>query len=259
MTVTGTGSTVAAPGSIQVGRFATGTLNVAAGGSVHGGVLVLSQGTLRGDGQIFDGVNNAGVVAPGNSPGTLHIIGDYTQTDSGITQIEIAGTTAGSQFDTLDITGRAMLDGKLDVSLINGFTPASGSVFQVLHAGQGVFGGFHNLSLPALPGELGWSIVYTGVGVFLSVQGALLPGDFNSNGVVDAADYVLWRKGAPLANDTSPGVQPDDYNVWRSRFGQSLSFGGDAAAAANVAVPEPATLLPLIVVAAGLRFRGRAA
>jgi hypothetical protein len=46
-------------------------------------------------------------------------------------------------------------------------------------------------------------------------------GDYNNNGVVDAADYVLWRKGGTLQNDPTPGVQPADYGVWRANFGSS--------------------------------------
>jgi hypothetical protein len=44
--------------------------------------------------------------------------------------------------------------------------------------------------------------------------------DYDNNGVVDAADYVLWRKGGPLLNDATPAdVGPDDYDFWRYRFG----------------------------------------
>jgi hypothetical protein len=46
-------------------------------------------------------------------------------------------------------------------------------------------------------------------------------GDYNNNGVVDAADYVLWRNDGPLSNDPTPGVQPGDYDVWRANFGQT--------------------------------------
>jgi hypothetical protein len=69
-----------------------------------------------------------------------------------------------------------------------------------------------------------------------------MPSDFNSNGIVDAADYVLWRKGGQLANDTTPGVQPGDYNVWRSHFGQSAGSGSalPSAESPSAAVPEPA-------------------
>jgi hypothetical protein len=48
-------------------------------------------------------------------------------------------------------------------------------------------------------------------------------GDYNNNGTVDAGDYVLWRKGGPLQNDPTPGVQPGDYNVWRANFGKAVS------------------------------------
>jgi hypothetical protein len=46
-------------------------------------------------------------------------------------------------------------------------------------------------------------------------------GDYNNNGVVDAADYVLWRNGGTLQNDPTPGVQPGDYTVWRANFGKT--------------------------------------
>jgi hypothetical protein len=46
-------------------------------------------------------------------------------------------------------------------------------------------------------------------------------GDYNNNGTVDAADYVLWRNGGPLQNDSTPGVQAGDYDVWRANFGKS--------------------------------------
>jgi hypothetical protein len=73
-----------------------------------------------------------------------------------------------------------------------------------------------------------------------------VPGDYNSNGTVDAADYVLWRKHAgqnyQLANEVSnvtPGqVTADDYAAWRLRFG-SRAAGAGAAATIGDAVPEP--------------------
>ncbi len=66
-----------------------------------------------------------------------------------------------------------------------------------------------------------------------------LPGDYNLNGVVDAADYVTWRKGLGTT------YTQNDYNVWRAFFGQTAGSG--AGAIASAAVPEPATLVMLIV------------
>ena len=75
--------------------------------------------------------------------------------------------------------------------------------------------------------------------VRVAVKTAPLTGDFNGNGAVDAADYVLWRNGGPLQNDPTEGVQPGDYNVWRSNFGRTAG----AASAAAASVPEPTALV----------------
>lgn len=49
--------------------------------------------------------------------------------------------------------------------------------------------------------------------------------DYNGNGTVDAADYVLWRKGGPLQNDATPAdVGPDDYLLWRRTFGAAAGL-----------------------------------
>ncbi len=65
-------------------------------------------------------------------------------------------------------------------------------------------------------------------------------GDYNANGVVDAADYVLWRNGGPLQNEVdAPGtVNAADYTAWRARFGNTSGSGS----AASV-VPEPASVM----------------
>jgi hypothetical protein len=72
------------------------------------------------------------------------------------------------------------------------------------------------------------------------------PGDYNGNGVVDGADYVVWRKhldtAFALTNEeanTTPGqVTQEDYGAWRSHFGQGTPTG----ASFNATVPEPSLL-----------------
>ncbi|HEY3393537.1 MAG TPA: LamG-like jellyroll fold domain-containing protein [Lacipirellulaceae bacterium] len=63
-----------------------------------------------------------------------------------------------------------------------------------------------------------------------------LEGDFNGDGKVDAADYVVWRK--------TDGSQPG-YVAWRANFGRTAG----ASAAASAAVPEPG-MVGLILLAA---------
>jgi hypothetical protein len=79
------------------------------------------------------------------------------------------------------------------------------------------------------------------------LAGAVAPGvsgDYNGNGVVDMADYVLWRNGGPLQNDPTPGVQASDYDYWRSRFGATSGSGSGLGSAA---VPEPTTAVLLLM------------
>jgi hypothetical protein len=78
-----------------------------------------------------------------------------------------------------------------------------------------------------------------------------LPGDYNQNGVVDAADYVVWRKQSgsdtSLPNDDTSGVGPDDFTRWRAHFGQTLSGNGSGSnLLARSAVPEPCSIVLLI-------------
>jgi hypothetical protein len=76
---------------------------------------------------------------------------------------------------------------------------------------------------------------------------ATVEGDYNGNGVVDAADYVVWRKGGSLQNEvaTIGSVTPEDYMQWRLRFGNIAASGSSGV---WPAVPEPATWLMLLSV-----------
>ncbi len=66
-----------------------------------------------------------------------------------------------------------------------------------------------------------------------------LTGDFNHDGRVDAADYVLWRQ---------TGGSSEQYEIWRQNFG--MLIGG--AASASSAVPEPSSGMLVLLVVVGL-------
>lgn len=72
-----------------------------------------------------------------------------------------------------------------------------------------------------------------------------LPGDFNRDGTVDAADYTVWRdqlgQTGNLAADANEDnvVDTKDYNLWRANFGRTES----SAASALAAVPEPSVVV----------------
>ncbi|MEX2170614.1 MAG: hypothetical protein WD851_14965 [Pirellulales bacterium] len=207
---------------------------------------IFSLGVLRGSGIAQGDVTNSGIIAPGTSVGTLNIHGSYSQF-SGELQIELASPTS---FDTLAIDGLATLDGTLEASLLDGFVPDLGDAFEILTATDGVIGTFSSHLLPALTDDLVWSIHYGSNSVRLEVE-TYLAGDYNQNGIVDAADYTVWRDG------TSGEFEQHEYDAWSANFGAVIvsSSGG------NTLVPEAASWQHAILalVAAGLTCHSRGA
>jgi phospholipase/lecithinase/hemolysin len=74
-----------------------------------------------------------------------------------------------------------------------------------------------------------------------------LPGDFNRDDMVDAADYVVWQDG--LAGGE---FEPEDYDLWRANYGRTadngFALGADGSASAGGRIPEP-SIFPLTVAA----------
>jgi uncharacterized protein YjbI with pentapeptide repeats len=66
------------------------------------------------------------------------------------------------------------------------------------------------------------------------------PGDFNTDGTVDAADYIVWRKGLGTTYTQT------DYDAWRANFGRSAAGAAAVAdtfsAASSANIPEPTSL-----------------
>jgi hypothetical protein len=75
--------------------------------------------------------------------------------------------------------------------------------------------------------------------------------DYNNDGFVDAADYVLWRKVPG-----SFGGIPGGYNLWRQQFGTDVGPGAGGGGASG-AVPEPASVILLVFGLASVYFMRR--
>jgi len=133
-----------------------------------------------------------------------------------------------------------------------------------LHAPAGVYGFFARLTSNEYnPSEPFLLVFNYGVSYGRVVEAAEvlvaastpLPGDYNRDGTVDAADYSIWRKTlgstTELAADGSGNrvVDEDDYGIWRQHFGATIDT---ATAAANekgrgvrlvsASVPEPGSV-----------------
>ncbi|HEX2473625.1 MAG TPA: hypothetical protein VHK01_02700 [Lacipirellulaceae bacterium] len=140
---------------------------------------------------------------------------------------------------------------------------ATNSYFHIIsndEPGVGHLDGFHTaedtlyISDMSPSGALG--AAQAGTGRIYAIRSVVveLAGDYNGNGLVDAADFVVWRRTLGLTSqlaadgDRNGIVDPSDYEVWRQNFGGA----NDALLplASNLSVPEPATVALAIISAA---------
>jgi hypothetical protein len=101
------------------------------------GTLDLNGGNLFGTGTLGYGVTDSATITPGNSAtstGKLQVTGAYTQSSGGALDVTLGGATAGTQYDQLNVSGAATLNGTLNVSLASGYKPAMGTQFDILNA-----------------------------------------------------------------------------------------------------------------------------
>ena len=128
--------TIGAAGTLDIGAGGADSYTQSGGGTKVDGTLAAAHvaidgGFLQGTGTVIGNVTNRGAVQPGDSPGTLTVIGDYTQDASGIFAVELGGLSLG-QFGKLAIEGVDSLAGQIDVSLVNAFDLASGDSFDIM-------------------------------------------------------------------------------------------------------------------------------
>jgi hypothetical protein len=250
-------------------HFGGGGLNLVFNSTTIDGAgdITIDNGTqlnLQDNANVGVDVENAGRLEVGflatevgldlTEPGNATIRGNFSQTENGTFGVELGGLVQADGFDVLNITGTARLGGTLEVELIDGFVPAIGDMFQILTAASvvGTFDPVIAFDAMNLFG-LDVSVLYSAVDVVVRIDDLFLLGDYNTNGVVDAADYILWRDtlgsmGMDLAADGNGNgtIDPGDYDVWRSHFGNTSGGNGSGAnsgLASNASLPEPPTLV----------------
>src|SRR5690606_25447865 len=118
--------------------------------------IVAAGATIGGSGTLGGNLTVSGSVAPGliGAAGTLAVAGNAKFEPESTALFQIGGTAA-NQFDQLNLTGALTAGGTLNVSLINGFTPAAGYAFDILDFASAT--GSFTLNLPALGGGLSWN------------------------------------------------------------------------------------------------------
>ena len=222
-------------------------------------------------------VPDDGILAPGIEAGSTKVVtGDLTLSAGGITEIQIGGLQQSVAHDYVDVfLGDVILaGGNLQLALINGFMPGAADTFTIFDVTggdiSGSFGNVANGQRLATSDGLGSFIVNYGPGsaffptsvVLSAFQAIQIPGDYNGDGAVKAADYTVWRDTLAsttnlIADGNNSGhVSNADYNFWKARFGNTAGAG--AASSSTTAVPEPAAMfLALATLALGPCLVGR--
>jgi hypothetical protein len=133
---------------------------------IQGGSTAVFFNDVSGEGS-FGGTGTAmflGALSPGSSPGVMSFETNVILGSGSTLIMELAGLVAGDEYDVLDVAGNFVLDGILDIELINHFVPQSGNIFDILNFDPAkLFGAFDTINLPTLPAGLAWdtSSLYT--------------------------------------------------------------------------------------------------
>jgi hypothetical protein len=167
------------------------------------------------------------------------IAGDVTLGPS----VQLRARPATSSLDPLFFADSVAFDGALVLG-VPGVVNLDAS-FRIFDFADGVVatGSFTSIIGPLVPAGLRWDTSRLNTEGILAVEQIPAPvtlaGDYNDDGVVDAADYTLWRDnlGGPavtLANNPHSGmVRSLHYTTWRANFGAIFS------SLATATVPEP--------------------
>ena len=133
---------------------------------------LLSGALLNGNGSINGDLLNAGIVSPGDAPGTIHVSGNYSQAPGGLLNIQVGGF-GPTEHDLLSVGGAAQLGGALRLQQVNGFRfNAPGQTITFLTAAGGVTGKFSFVDNTSLVNA---AVVYEPNSVILEAsQGALV-------------------------------------------------------------------------------------
>ena len=132
----------------------TATLDLLGGThSFADGLMLSTNSSLIGSGNISGNVTNFSIIAPGHSIGTINITGGLMLTNTSELDMEIAGPGTNDQ---LDISGLLQAGGLLNVTLTNGYTGNAGDTFDLFNFGS-LSGTFAQTNLPALGGGLWWN------------------------------------------------------------------------------------------------------
>lgn len=252
----GVDGTVSNPGINY--NLASGPQTFAIGGREVGTVL---DGFVLANSNLTAAQLNAAVAgsASFNLGDAFSVEGNFVQHAGATLAIEIG---SADSYNKLTVNGAAMLDGVLDVSLVdlgNGvYQPRAGDSFEILSSSGGYQGTFSGgISWPALTGLLEWDINYeTATNRILLEVATPFTADFDGDGDVDHDDLTKWQSdyGNNAGSDADGNGHSDgsDFLTWQRQYTGDLS-----SLSLTSAVPEPEAWIVLLQATAVMLFRRR--
>ncbi|MEM9186065.1 MAG: hypothetical protein AAGB00_06155 [Planctomycetota bacterium] len=273
LTQTGDASvTVGVPGGATALLVASGgaVVELSGGVEVHGGGRILNTGgevrfggdvTLAGGGMSYQESSGAGATrsfAPDATitiePGAVATFAESPLTlESGQTlRFGIDPMTTGTP---LQAAAPLTLGGRLELAWALGAANPTVGFTQTLVAAPSLPGAFDEVIVPPVAGVSWATSVANGSFTIAAIEA--LPGDYNSDARVDAADYTVWRDSLDSSTslladgDGSGRVDAADYLIWRQAMLGSPAFSA-------LPAPEPSPLAMaaiLLAVATAARLR----
>jgi hypothetical protein len=241
-----------------------GSFNLMAAQDAGGPSRMITVGDVNSDGNLDVSTANGNA----NNAAILFGLGNGTLSPPRI--YNVAGMGSGDNRDVI-ATDLGDLDGDGDLDWVTSSYVGNWVILE--NDGNGGFDFFQEIDAPwaascALlldhdnDGDLDLAMVDEIADVLITQTniGVAMPdGDYNGNEVVDAADYVVWRKtmgsslGLAADGNRNGMIDSGDYDVWRANFGGTSA---SQVSTSGLTVPEASTVAILVeLTIAGMSMR----
>jgi hypothetical protein len=208
------------------------------------GAMKVSGGSVFGIGTITGNIDlTGGLLSPGaatKKAGELTVSGNYTESGTGVLNIDLDGTTAGTNYDVLNISGKAALGGTLNVDALGSFKPTVGQQYDILDYGTET-GKFTSVDCTFSNGD-GCTITYDSTGAVLTITAPAAPASpsltsVNGTPARWTRSTSLLGSGAGIAHEPSAILTPAETcsgpRIFASFACLTRAFSGVAASTAS--------------------------